>query len=166
MHVERNPKQTATAIQDVAVRPAKLEDIDFSWGLYAEAVKPFIAPYISTHQKREWIDEHEKASFAKWWTPENTSIIMLGKSPVGWLHFEETDAEITLVNFCVSGEFRRRGIASRVLGMLLEGWKGKRKPILHSVLKQSPCKEFFESRGFKVIGEDEITFSMKCSTLL
>ena len=135
------------------LRPARKEDLDFSWTLYSEAVRPYVGPYIAKHFHREWNDGHEKSGFAKWWTVDNTSVINLGDEQVGWFHFEETDTEITLVNFCVASKFRRRGIGSQVLKELLEIWKRKQKPIVHAVLKDCPYRGFFERFEFKVSGE-------------
>lgn len=147
--------------QDPKLRPAQSHDCDFAWKLYSEAVRPHIGPYIAEHFNREWADEEEKARFLTWWTHENTSIVTLGDAQVGWLHFEETDAEITLLNYCVADEFRHRGIGSKVIGLLLDNWKDKQKPINHSVLKNSPYRGFFERFGFEMIEEDEITFLLR-----
>jgi N-acetylglutamate synthase-like GNAT family acetyltransferase len=147
--------------QDPKLRPARPDDCDFAWKLYSQAVKPHIGPYIAAHFDREWSDDEEKARFLTWWTPENTSIVTVGETGVGWLHFEETDAEITLLNYCVADEFRHRGIGSKVIGLLLENWQDMEKPIHHSVLKDSQYRGFFELFGFEMIEEDEITFLMR-----
>src|SRR5579863_2904046 len=146
---------------NVTLRQARTEDLDFAWRVYAEAIKPHIAPYIATHFGREWKDEQEKAAFATWWTLENTSVITHADAQVGWLHFEESDREITLVNYCIGSDYRHRGIGSQVLVYLLGMLGARGKPIIHTVLKTSQLQVFFERFGFEVIGEDEITLIMK-----
>src|SRR6266850_3619471 len=118
-------KETTAMEVRVTLTPARPDDLEFAWTVYAEAVKPHIAPYIATHFNREWEEEKEKAAFATWWTTENTSIITHTGKHTGWLHFEETDCEITLVNYCVGSEFRHQGVGSYVLALLLDSWSAK-----------------------------------------
>ena len=157
----RQPKPQAN--QNIELKSARAEDVLFSWKLYVEAVKPHIAPHIKARFNRAWDDDAERTKFQQWWTPQNTFIVMADQSPVGWLHFEETDTEITLVNYCVAADYRRQGIGSTVLQTLIADWTKKNKPLVHSVLKGSTCRTFFEKRGFELIGEDEITFILKHS---
>lgn len=161
MGAETAKKPGAKINHAVKLRPARPEDVHFSWVVYAEAVRPHIEPHIATRFKREWSDDYEKAGFMKWWTPENTSIITLADKQVGWLHFQESDEEIILVNYSVASEFHRQGIGSTVLELLLRDWAGKGKPIVHSVLKGSPHKGFFERRGFQVVGDEDIAHRMR-----
>src|SRR3989442_6194316 len=81
--------RVAPAVEEtVRLRSARSDDRDLAWKFYAEAVKPYIAPYIAANFHREWEDDREKFGFATWWTLENTSIIIRGDVQVGWLHFE------------------------------------------------------------------------------
>ena len=147
--------------QTPELRSARLEDVDFAWRLYADAVEPYVGPYIATRFQREWREEEERLRFIGWWTPDNTSIVTIDNEQVGWLHVEEAEDEILLVNYCIACEFRRRGIGSSVLRLLLDRWSTTQKPIAHSVLKGCPYQEFFARFGFQVIGEDELTILMR-----
>jgi N-acetylglutamate synthase-like GNAT family acetyltransferase len=143
------------------LRRARPNDADFAWRLYAEAVEPHVGPYIASRFQREWREDEERSRFDTWWTPENTSIISIADQQIGWFHVEETEDEIILANYCIASDYRRRGIGSKVLRLLLDSWSAARKPVTHSVLKTCPHHEFFKRHGFHVIGEDELAILMK-----
>lgn len=147
--------------RSITFRAATDDDRDFAWRLYAEAVEPHISPIITARFNRGWSHDHERARFSTWWTPENTSIIRHGDEEVGWFHLEEGADELTLLNFCIASKFRGRGIGEKSITALLESWKPKGKPILHTVLKDSPHRGFFERFGFQVVNDDDIVHSMR-----
>jgi hypothetical protein len=145
----------------VLLRPASYNDIQVAWTFYEEAVKPYLAPRLVVRFGRDWEHDRERANFGTWWTTTNTSMILLSQRPVGWLHHEESNSEITLVNYCVGLDFRRRGVGSTALGLFLNDLCSKNKPVIHSLLKGSPCRSFFEKRGFDLVGEDDLVFVFK-----
>lgn len=143
--------------EHASLRPAKLDDFEFAWKIYLEAVKPHITP----HLRRKWVDDEEKRRFATVWRTEKSSIILLGDKQIGWLAFDETADEIVIENGYIVPEFQRRGIGSKVFAELLEGWNSKRKPVSLSILKNAPHRPFFERLGFQATGEKDITVSFK-----
>jgi GNAT superfamily N-acetyltransferase len=142
------------------LKSARKTDLDFSWTLWREAVKPHIEPYLARRLGRPWRDEEEKKRFAEWWKPDLSSIIVLDNEPIGWLASEETNENVTLHNFCVASQHRGRGVGKIILEAKLDEWKSKRKTIVHSVLKGSNFAPFFQTYGFRPVLEDEITVSM------
>jgi hypothetical protein len=148
-------KEEITMDINAKLRPARPDDYEFAWLLYAEAVKPYM---IANHDHK-WNDPDEKRRFSKIWRPEKTSIIILGDKNIGWLAFDETGDEVAVENGYIAPEFQRRGIGSSILGGLLEGWKAKRKSVSLSMLKKSPHRPFFERLGFKESGQKDITIS-------
>src|SRR5580704_9516131 len=101
--------------EHATLRPAKSEDFEFAWKIYAEAVKPLITP----HLRRKWADDEEKRRFATVWRTEKSSIIMLGDKQIGWLAFDESGDEIVIENGYIVPEFQRRGVGSKVVRELL-----------------------------------------------
>ncbi len=134
----------------LALRPATQSDYEFAWKSWAEAVEPHVAPVISKKFSRPWKDEDEERRFAGWWQPRASTVIALDDLPVGWLASEEENGNITLVNLVIEKQYRRRGIASIILGAKLNEWSSKYKTVTHSVLRTSGHASFFERHGFQV----------------
>jgi ribosomal protein S18 acetylase RimI-like enzyme len=146
--------------QTVSLRRAQKDDYEFAWKVYSAVVKPQMA----AHLKHEWTDDEQKRRFATIWKPENAMIGSVGDVKVGWFAHVENKDEIILEHGYVLPEYQRRGFGSKVLTQLLEGFKGKGKPITLEVLKNSPYRGFFERFGFQAAGEKDITVLMKQPT--
>ena len=62
------------------LRAYRAEDFEFARGLYFETMRWAIEHVFG------WNTAHQEASFAKWFKPDDVSIIMADGLEVGWIH--------------------------------------------------------------------------------
>jgi ribosomal protein S18 acetylase RimI-like enzyme len=137
-------------------RPPRPSDYSFALNLYLETLKPYASPWMT------WVDEEQKAEFARLWRPDDTRIITLdGQEDIGWVEFRQTGDEIFLKQLYISPAHQRRGIGSHVLRLLVEERCGTAKSMALFVLKNNPAFQFYERHGFGVVRETPTKFVMR-----
>jgi ribosomal protein S18 acetylase RimI-like enzyme len=88
-------------------------------------------------------------------------VILYDSKSVGRLQLYEDDTEIRVINISLSSAYRNMGIGSTVLKKIIRRAISNRKCIFLEVDKSNPANELYTKLGFKVMGENEINYSMK-----
>jgi len=139
----------------ITLRPACSADYAFALELYFEAIRPLAGAWI------QWVEADQETEFASLWRPNDTRIITLDGQKIGWVEFRQTGDELFLKQFYISPRHQRRGIGSKVLGLLREEQHKTAKSMALFVLKNNPASRFYERHGFEVVGETHTTLVMR-----
>ncbi len=139
---------------DGSLKPASSRDYAFALHLYLTGMQPLTAELMA------WDPEKQIESFARNWNPTNTRIIFIGSRRVGWIQIDETSSEVVLQQLFVASDHQRRGIASRVLKLLVPAWNASGKPVNLTVLRNNPARRLYERFGFAVTGTDGVKLRM------
>ena len=64
--------------------------------------------------------------------------------------------------FYVAAEYQNQGIGTQILRDLISEARRKSKSVSLGVLKNNPARRLYERTGFKVMGENEYKYFMRC----
>lgn len=140
---------------EIDLRAATPEDFDMALKLYLVTMKPLTAELMT------WDETKQSTSFAAQWHVEDVQIITFEGRTVGWMQAAETPSEIFLQQLFVSPEYQGRGIGSKVVQTLLQGWQATGKPVVLNVLKNNPARNLYARLGFVIVGEEGVKFQMR-----
>jgi hypothetical protein len=141
--------------------PATAADVEFAYGAWAEAVRPYVSPILEAKFDRRWNNVTERAGFDSWWRSDQSEIIRLDGAPVGWLASVADGQAITMTNFVIEKDYRNLGIATLVLVAKLGEWRYRFASVRHSVLKATGYERFFERFYFRPVAEDELAIILE-----
>ena len=96
-----------------------------------------------------------RESFPLQWRLEQVRVIPLSGKDVGWLQIARTDDAIFLGQLYLTGLFKRKGIGTQVLRMLIEESELSAKAITLGVVKIDPARRLYERMGFGLTHEDQ-----------
>lgn len=88
-------------------------------------------------------------------------VILRGKTAIGAWIVDRNPAEIRLVDLALLPEFRRGGIGTELLRMLLDETRAARTPLRLHVLKPSPAVRLYTRLGFTPVGENGLYLKME-----
>jgi GNAT superfamily N-acetyltransferase len=134
----------------LATRPAKESDFQYVWGVYREAVKPYIEPKL----KDGWIDSVEIERFRKIWKAADSHIIMVDKTPIGWGGAVVSENEIRIDHLYIEPQHRGKGYGTRLVSELTKMWSKEGKTIYAPVLREKRLVALTSRIGFVKHGDD------------
>lgn len=92
---------------------------------------------------------------------EHALIIEFNKTAIGLLKIEKTPSSIELIQIQIDPLYQGKGIGRQLLNHIIAESVNLGKTITLSVLKSNLAKNLYLDLGFKVIGEDDHSYSMK-----
>jgi GNAT superfamily N-acetyltransferase len=131
------------------LKPLSSTDVDFAWSLYSETTRPHIEPLL----KSGWNDAEQRKSFLGWWLPENTLLISVEGSPVGWISTVSKDGKLTLEHLCISPAYQGQGIGKFAIEHVIEKQSHGHNVIEAHPLKGSSLIRHLEAIGFRISDE-------------
>jgi len=93
----------------------------------------------------------------------DSHLILVNGEAVGLLKLGVLKQSLHIRQFQLLPNYQSRGIGSRVLAMIKTKAIKLNKPITLNVLLKNPAFSLYGKQGFKVIGENELEYQMKCS---
>jgi ribosomal protein S18 acetylase RimI-like enzyme len=140
---------------DVHLRACQAQDFDFARQLYFETMRWAIERLFG------WDQDHQEASFAGWFHPDEVSIIVADGVDVGWIQQRREAGAIFLGSIYVKPEMQRKGIGTRVIQMVLDLSRQHSLPLTLAVMKINPAFALYERLGFRITHEDEHKLYMR-----
>jgi ribosomal protein S18 acetylase RimI-like enzyme len=140
---------------NIALRPARQEDVDFARELYFETMRGMIEELLGWDQRRQ------EDGFVSWFKLEEAAIIVADGRPVGWFQTRVNEQEIFLGSLYVSPEMQRRGIGSDVLRQLVSQAVRASKTLRLAVMRNNPAVKLYERLGFQVTHDDQYKLYMQ-----
>lgn len=145
---------------NLETRAAQSSDFDFAWDVYLQTLKPT----LMSHVRKPWKDADEKKNFATTWHVNDTHIILLDGTPVGWLSCKVDDKAIEIEHGYVLEKYQRQDIGSILLAFIAGEAKRQNKTLLLDALKGAPSVDFFRDRGCTQLSETDILIKFDAST--
>jgi GNAT superfamily N-acetyltransferase len=131
--------------QKLETRSATADDINYVWNVYKDAIRSHVEP----HLKNGWNDSEELNKFRKAWKPEDSHIIMLDGTPIGWGGATVSASSVTLDHLYIEPSHREKGYAHKLVSELLHRWKQEGKVVRAPILRGSPVIKFATELGFE-----------------
>jgi ribosomal protein S18 acetylase RimI-like enzyme len=141
-------------VQQITLRPAQPEDFAFCQRTYFE-------PMRATIEELGLDEARHLANFANRWQVEQVRIVMMCGQVIGWLQTASTDDSLFLAQLFIDTRFRRQGIGSRLVRILIEEAAHEHKAVTLGVVKTNPARRLYERLGFSVTHEDQYKFYMR-----
>ena len=150
----------------IALRPVEAIDGSFLFSVYASTRQTEVSSF-------GWTEEQQNAflrmqydmrlrSYLMQCPQAESSVILCGDAPAGSIIVDRTPHHISITDIAVLPEFRRRGIAGKVIAELQHEADNAGVPVVLSVDKSNlNARRLYERLGFEPVGETELTIEMR-----
>jgi GNAT superfamily N-acetyltransferase len=133
----------------VRLRAYENGDFDFARGLYFETMRWAIERHFG------WHETHQQAGFARWFIPEEVSIITIDGADVGWIQQRQERDSIFLGSIYILPAMQRKGIGTHVIKGLLDQAEQRSLAVTLAVMKVNPALNLYQRLGFRITHEDD-----------
>ena len=123
-----------------------------SWGWSPAQQSTFIRMQFAA-RRRSYVTAYPSAEH---------NVILFGDVPAGSIIIFRGPAEVRLLDIALLPEFRGRGIARNLIGMLVSEAARSELPVRLSVLRGNPAARLYERLGFIAKGGDQMYTEMEC----
>ena len=140
----------------ISFKTASSEDIDFLLSLRQSS--------MDQHLKLAGINmtkEQHLARIHEYF--EDSNLILINNNKIGVLKLGVFTQSLHIRQFQLMPRYQGQGIGKKVLEVVKKKALKLKKPITLNVLLENPAKSLYIRLGFKVIGENELEYQMKCS---
>ena len=140
------------------VRPAKGDEHAFAWPMYQSYISDHIFPkHESAAPKRAWLSD-EEAKFQKTWQQQESYIIEIDGTSVGWLSISKLNNRLTIQNIFIDEAWQAKGIGDRIIREMIPTWKTEKRVVEIPVHMGGPLaaeiKSTLRNLGFSPTGDD------------
>jgi ribosomal protein S18 acetylase RimI-like enzyme len=141
---------------DITLRPASSQDRPFVESVYFETQGWIIEKLFGWRG-----DVFESSKFReKFYHEQNSSIVVAGGIPVGWIGVERNRKRIHIDGIYLLGEAQNRGIGTTLLRLLLTEATEGGLPLTLSTAKINPAVRLYNRLGFTVTASDQYKLYM------
>jgi|HubBroStandDraft_6_1064221.scaffolds.fasta_scaffold1509566_2 ribosomal protein S18 acetylase RimI-like enzyme len=129
-------------------------DFDFARGLYFETMRSAIERHFG------WDETHQQSSFARWFTPEEVSIITVDGADAGWIQQRQERSSIFLGSIYILPAMQQKGIGTLIITSILEQAEQLSLSVTLAVMKENPALNLYERLGFRITHQDDYKLYM------
>lgn len=152
--------------REVTLRDAAGEDREFIYEVYATSRADEVAMFgwddLQTDAFLRSQFDIRQRSYAMQFPDATNRVILFDEKNVGSMIINRGDSTITLIDIAVLPEFRKKGIASRLLRDLQTGAAGENKPVVLHVEKiNTTAFNLYSKQGFAVTAETDLYYEMQ-----
>lgn len=150
----------------IALRPVEAIDGSFLFSVYASTRQTEVSAFGWTDEQQDAFlrmqFEMRRRSYLMQCPQAESSVILCGDAPAGSIIVDRTPDHISITDIAVLPEFRRRGIAGKVIAELQHEADNAGVPVVLSVDKSNlNARRLYERLGFEPVGETELTIEMR-----
>lgn len=150
---------------DVRLRTACERDEPFLRELYGStrAEELALLPW-SEEQKRDFLDfqfRAQRAHYEKHHPSANHDVIVCDGEPAGRLYLERRESEINVIDIALLPRFRGQGIATALLGGVIEEARHDGREVLIFVEQGNRARNLYERLGFRRSGDLGVYLEMR-----
>ncbi len=149
----------------VSLRPARPDDQEFLFRLYATAREPEFAALGWDRAQLDALLRMQFSAQRRWYETAYASaehcIVIFDDQPIGRIVVHRGADAATLVDISLLPEHRGRGIGGGLIRELMEQCGRERIPLRLQVLKTNPAARLYMRSGFVTTGEDGMYFQME-----
>lgn len=136
------------AASGISFRPARPDDYDFATELYLGSAKPLLTALGL------WDADRIIARFRQAYNIEQTRVIRLDGSDIGWMQVSESAERLHLHQLHIVPQFQNRGIGTRLIRAIQGRARRKGCPALLNVIRGNRALALYRRLGFRVVGGD------------
>jgi ribosomal protein S18 acetylase RimI-like enzyme len=141
--MDRPPREA-----EFGLRPARPPDYFFAVTLYLDGAKRHLSKI------GRWDRRRLTTRFRRGYKQAQVQVICVEDRRIGWMQVAELVGRLHLHQLHLSADFRRRGIGTRLLKVLLRRADSVGKPVTLEVMHGNPAKRLYARLGFKATGKD------------
>ena len=146
--------------REIALRPARDDDQDFLFRVYAgtREEEMALAPWTD-EEKAEFLNMQftiQDTQYRQNYVGARFDIVLLDGEPVGRLYVDRCESNFHIMEIAILPEFRGRGIGAELLTSVLAEATEAKKPVRIYVIQGNPAKKLYSRLGFQKIDEQGI----------
>ena len=142
-------------MRNFSLRSATESDKDFIFGTFELAMREYV------EWAWGWDEESQPSHFWESFPLENVKVVCIADQPIGALYVEEHPKYRWIRTIFLKPEVQGMGIGSELVRREADLARNASKSLVLRVIKINPAKRLYERLGFKVVKEDEVTYSMQ-----
>ena len=131
-------------------------DISFLVSLRKKTMKQYIentgSAYLHEEQLKRIMYEFEFAN-----------IVVFNKNDIGLLKLKKNDELWEIIQIQILPEYQNMGLGSSILKQIISESEQQKADVKLSVLKSNPALNLYKRNGFKIINEEDISYTMRYS---
>jgi ribosomal protein S18 acetylase RimI-like enzyme len=147
------------------LRPARTEDQDFLFKLYASTRAQEIAAFGWPAAQQEAFLRMQfmaqQSGYESAYPQSEHNVVELDGSPIGRLMIYREKDSVRLVDIALLAEYRGQGIGAELIGVLIEQCTRDGATLRLQVLQTNPARRLYERLGFTRTGEDAMYIDME-----
>lgn len=145
---------------EISLRPVTGDDREFLLGVYAAGRETeFSVLPFDEAQKRAFCEQQLDAQttyYSEKYPHGTHDVILASGEPVGRVYVNRGDALISILDFAILGEHRKKGIGTHIVRSLQTEANDVNKRVGVYVETYNPSQEFFRGLGFELVESDEV----------
>ena len=138
------------AAPDFQFRPASAADLETLVALKIAAMRE------SLEAVGRFTPRRARARFVEGFRPEHTRLIFVGENLAGCVAFGPREGAWEIEHFYLDPAFKGRGLGAAVMTALLSEADAARRPVILTVLRDSPANRFYARFGFTETGREGV----------
>jgi ribosomal protein S18 acetylase RimI-like enzyme len=142
-------------VDEVRLRPAAEDDLDFLWVLHRATMREYV------EQTWSWEDKSQERRFRSKFKPERIQIVLYHGDPAGSISVDYERSRIFLGVIEIAPAYQDRGIGTYLIRQLCGKADAANVPLELQVLKVNPAKKLYERLGLAVVSETETHYLMR-----
>ena len=139
----------------VTLRPARADDLDYVWSVYADGLRPYLSAY------RPWDEADQQARFPRIYDAPHSAIVLCEGRAAGFLTIVANARSILLQQFFLDAAFRGQGLGGHLMGRFCAEWDEMERPVGLAVLKNNPAQHLYRRFGFRAVWQNDDRFFMQ-----
>jgi ribosomal protein S18 acetylase RimI-like enzyme len=163
--VASSPLPDSHSPQAISLRPARLDEAEFLYRVYASTRYEELAPTGWTSGQIEDFLRMQFRAQDTYYREQNADaafdVILYNGQPVGRLYVLRDPTELRIIDIALLPEFRRAGIGSKLLGQLLTEATATGVPVRIYVEVFNPALRLYERLGFVRIASTGVYYQME-----
>jgi ribosomal protein S18 acetylase RimI-like enzyme len=133
----------------VTLRPARDDDIDYVWSVYADGLRPYLSAW------RPWDEAGQRARFPRIYDSRHSAIVLCDGDRAGFLTIVAHPRSILLQQFFLGPAFRGQGLGGHLMARLCAEWDEMDRPATLAVLKNNPAQHLYRRFGFRTVWQGD-----------
>lgn len=142
-------------LPSIALRPARDEDLEFLFRVYAGTRADELAPVPWSAEEKEAFLRQQFTSQHAWWKEHYVGatfdIVMVDGTPAGRFYVDRWEREIRVVDIALLPEYRGSGVGTSLLERVFAEGDASGRPVSVHVEVHNPARSLYERLGFRLV---------------
>ena len=109
-----------------------------------------------------WDPDKADAAFESYFIVDEISVVTLDGNDVGWFQVSSTQTELCLDQIHLLEQARNLGVGGQLIRSIVDKAFSEGKDVSLSLVKGNPAIHLYKRLGFRLTGEDDTKYHMRC----